>query len=1296
MMYPRLRILVCSACLLAVGLLPAASAWAQVASNAADLAGVVTDPSGSRIPGATVTVRSLATNQTRIVTTDADGAYNVLALPPGKYEVTVEAAGFDTLRNPELELQIGSRSTYNIELRVRTGQETVVVTADSVLIETQRTAVTETISARKIENLPINQRDYLNFTLLTSNAARDSAPSIGAAPTSGLNFGGQRGRSNQVSVDGADATDNSVNGVRATVSQEAVQEFQLITNSYNPEFGRASGAIINIVTKGGANDLHGNIFGFIRNKEFDADNPFSTVADPAFTRFQGGFTIGGPITRDRTFYFLSYERRQRREEGFSSIGQDNFGLVAADFSPFIPVPVLVTPEQEQFVNGTLATAAQIAPIDPVTAAQLTQVAVGYAALVGTWSFTALNGVNPGFLDALLGVPLGGTPTFFDGIPLPASYTSLNALRGNYPLTEDTDFYSARIDHQWNENNNFFIRGSATPSDITGIQVNAQNQTFGQNSFSRSSEQFVRDWSVVAQNVTAGSSSVNEARVQVARRGLSYTPASFPGGTGEALGGEGPGVNIGGFAFFGREPFARVDRVERRYQFTDNFTLQRGSHTYKFGGDLNYIQIRPRLASKQVFELNFGAVINFGALGASSSVIPVAAAIDPALAAALEALGAPPIIAVQSYGFGVPSTFIQGIGDSFSSINNTAFAFYAQDSWRITPNITLNYGIRWDGERTPILPAFNDLTAQSEAELGVTEGIPRDWDNWAPRVGLAWAPGSDGRTVVRAAYGLFYDHPLLAVAFNADTADGAQSTQQILFGGSPCSPALSVTVNPACLNATNVFRGTLNAPASFGYLPSEQRFNAFPPDSLNSIFVNQNFCAASDATRQCALGFPISILPWTLPVAADFEYGYAQQWNLTFEREIVPDFSVSVAYLGVKGTHLNRPRNINVADPAILVANLDVALQSGLLPAGSDPRQVQLPAIDPSTGTPFAPNSCVNTAGGGSVVLTIPGVFGAGFDVANCGLGLVAPVGFIGSAAAFNFFRPTGPNFALTGGIGVPDAAILQVAALAGYPTGPGFFVPFSDVNQQESTGSSIYHGMTVNMRKRYSNHYEFLASYTWSHAIDDSTDLQTLLNPQDNSRPDLERANSTFDLRQRFVFSAVFESPYSQSDDGALQKFLANWTISPIFEASSGRPFTVLTGADVNLDFGANTERPSLAAGAGTVSSPFLPGVAFGPQSVCPATSTVRTLPFGCSGNLGRNTFTRPNIYILDLRVSRKIDFNERWNLELMADIFNMFNRFNVADVNPLCDPIGGRCIAGQPTAAFDARQIQFGVKLRW
>src|SRR5882672_5902586 len=304
-------------------------AFAQgVASG--DLHVTVRDPKGSMVSSATVTVRDVAKGLERTGTADGQGGYSVRLLPPGVYSVTVEAAGFTKAEANGVSITVGQMAELPVALTIASGKEVVEVSAEAALVETSRTSSTDTIGQRRIENLPINGRNYINFTLTDSRVVRDNAPNTGAAPTSGLNMSGQRARSNLVNVDGADATDNSVNGVRSTVSQEAVQEFQIITNNYEPEYGRASGGVVNIITRSGSNEFHGDVFGYLRNRNFQAVNPFSTVSNPAFTRVQAGTAFGGPIKKDKTFYYFSYEVTRRHETGFSSIGQGNFGLTPFD------------------------------------------------------------------------------------------------------------------------------------------------------------------------------------------------------------------------------------------------------------------------------------------------------------------------------------------------------------------------------------------------------------------------------------------------------------------------------------------------------------------------------------------------------------------------------------------------------------------------------------------------------------------------------------------------------------------------------------------------------------------------------------------------------------------------------------------------------------------------------------------------------------------------------------------------------------------------------------------------------
>jgi len=300
----------------------ATMASAQV--NTATLSGTVSDPQGLPVKGAKVTVTNAGTGAQRTSITDDEGRYNLVGLPPGQYKMNVDGgANFTVYENASVVLTVGESATFDPRLEPQRHEANGhSIGGNCANRNTEDRGVTNSCAAA--DRQPANQWTKLHqfhVDKLADQPRRRS--SIGAAPTSGLNVGGQRARSNMVSVDGADAVDNSVNGIRATVSQEAVQEFQLILSNYNAEYGRAMGGVVNIVTKGGSNDVHGNVFGFLRNKAFQARNSFSVEVDPvtgavnpvkqAYTRVQAGATIGGPIVKDKTFYFFSYETTRRQE-----------------------------------------------------------------------------------------------------------------------------------------------------------------------------------------------------------------------------------------------------------------------------------------------------------------------------------------------------------------------------------------------------------------------------------------------------------------------------------------------------------------------------------------------------------------------------------------------------------------------------------------------------------------------------------------------------------------------------------------------------------------------------------------------------------------------------------------------------------------------------------------------------------------------------------------------------------------------------------------------------------------------
>jgi Carboxypeptidase regulatory-like domain/TonB dependent receptor len=1299
-------VILCVAILLGVS-----SAVAQV--NTATLSGNVIDPQGLAVRGAKVTVTLLATGSARSVNVDDSGHYTLVGLVPGIYKLRVDsAANFAPYERPSLQLTVGEQATANVTLQLGTQTQTVTVTTETAPIEVTRSESSQTVDERQIDNLPINGRNYINFTLINSQTTRDVSPTIGPAPNSGLNISGARARSNMISVDGADAVDNSVNGIRSTVSQEDVQEFQMILSNYNAEYGRATGGVVNIVTKSGSNDFHGDVFGYLRNKSFQARNPFSGQVDSngdlvpskqAYTRVQAGATFGGALKKDKTFYFFSYEYTQREETGFSSIGASNFGLQTVNLptSATTALPVQLTADQAAAVQTLLATG------NPV----LQNLAMNYGVLLGSGSSVAVNKLDYGLVskNATGGIvnpgpgqqfplpvtcPLGatvGTVTcssfpvgakYSYGVAgLPASYVGLASIRGNFPVMEKTSLWSARLDQRWNNRNTSFIRVGVSPSEVTGIEATSQNQVFGQNAGSRTGETHYRDVNATFQHDTIlNDTAFNEFRFQFARRGLHFGYSPLDGGSNI-------GVNIPGYAYFGREPYSTVDRIERRFEFTDNVTLTRGRHTFKLGADANVIQLRS--AKQQIFELDFGGVVNFGGLPVSSLSNGKIPDVVPGLGLAL-----PGATALQAYGFGIPQTYIQGIGQSNQPFDNLPFGFFAQDTWRVTRKFTLNYGVRYDVEISPLFAPATAINAAAEKELGVVEGIPRDYHNVAPRIGFAWDPMGDGKTVVRAGYGLFYDHPLLAIAFDSVTADGGRSVQLISPGGTPSACGLVTLAcglnssgnsldTPNNLNGSSIFQGALNALPSMFYNANQQRFD---PTNANSIFANQNYLTA---------GFPLPILPFTLPVAKNFQYGYAQQVNLTVERVLAGTWKMSVGYQGTRGLHLNRPVDINSTDPVLLTNNLQYADAAGL--GFSNPLTVALPTAN----VPSSSTTCgLNVTPTATMPFLTPGVLGI---LTNCPSTIPLNNRFVSTPAFFNYFRKSGPNpsFAgLAGGFGNMQA----LAQIAGYPVG-GVPVPFNSVDTQQSDAASWYNSLTVNLQKSFSRHFTMLSSYTWSHSIDNGTDLQSTLEPADSRFPNLERSNSVNDQRHRWVTSGVFQTSPHRGGDSFVQSFLSDFTLAPLVELSSGRPFNVITGEDTRLDLGASQIRPSLSvAGApGATTSPFIPGVVFGPPTVCltnakqPFAIPGITPPLGCTGDLGRNKFTMPYFFQFDLRVSKGISFGERFRLDLIADAFNLFNHTNIGAVNQLCDPLAGSsCTAGQPTAAYDARQFQFALKLNW
>ena len=1248
-MKPMLRCLVQIAVLLLISQLALGQG-----SATGDLHVTVKDPKGNVVTNATVRVKDVAKGVERAGSSDGEGGYSVRQLAPGTYTVVVDAPGFAGVEAANVSITVGQMAELPIGLNVATGKEVVEVTSEAELVETSRTSTTDTIGERKIEDLPINGRNYIQFTLTDSQVVRDNAPSLGgAAPTSGLNMSGQRGRSNLVNVDGADATDNSVNGVRSTLSQEAVQEFQIITNSYAAEYGRASGGVVNIITKSGTNAFHGDIFGYLRNRNFQAVNPFSTTSNPAYTRAQAGAAFGGPIKKDKTYFYFGYEVTRRHETGFSSIGNDcmqSGGAACFGLTQFAPLggDAYLSGDQISFLTNPAVVALE--ELSPAYAGEVQ----AYTFLAAASSGQAINGAWPlAFTGGNAGI--GGFPTTCSSPGtcfVPGSYQSLASQEGNFPVFEGTSLYSLHLDHNISNNNRLSLSLHASPSTVTGIEVSGQDQPFGQNAYSRTSQTTYRDVTGIARDAwTIGNNRVNEFTFQYARRGYEYFyNTQIPGGSD-------PAVNIPGYAYFGREPYSYIKRVEQRYQFKDNFAWSIGRHETKFGGDFNYLPL------SATFTVNYGGVYDIASIPASE--VALFGFVNPAPGEVPDFPGLSP---VQAYGAGLPSDYIQGLGSPTDSFRNIAIGVFWQDSWRARHNLTINYGVRYDVEPAPQFKPPQGLAEPAYGILGLQKGIQTDKNNFQPRIGVAWDPKGDGKSVWRASFGMFYDHPLLGLYFLGDASDGS-SSGQLAFGGTGlCQNGPG---DPSNLNAWPIFQGILTSPqcapsananviSLLNYNPNQQRFSCATGDPTcgvtapaDSLFLNQNYLNPSSF-------LPLGFQPFGYPQAKGFVYAYSEQANLTYEHDLGGGYALSLAYNFNGGRHLNRPINANTIRGDLMLENYGTALAEGA-----------------SFASPFAMSGC-----------SAPG----------------APAPWVDSAIT-NFFRPGGLNPSVAGAYLAQGPAGAYCVGLAQQIIGniPGFntacdpstftgCVPFGDMDANYSNGSSVYHGLTANLRKRFSQHYEFLASYTWSHAIDDSTDLQSTTTPQDSYFPGHDRSTSLFDERHRFVFSGVYQSG-KLSGAGFARKFFSDWTVAPLIEFGSGRPYNIITGNDDNLQLSSLTGRPNTfenpvctASGFLPISSKASPTGVF--QEPCPQgfDGTLTSL----DGNLGRNAGVQPWTVFDDLRVSRRVSFGERYSMDLIADMFNIANVYNVAAVSPLYTN------AGQATAAYDPRQFQFALKLNW
>ncbi|MBO0857626.1 MAG: TonB-dependent receptor [Chloracidobacterium sp.] len=781
------------------------TALAQASSSTAELRGQVTDANGAVITNARLTLTDVVKGSSRSATSDSEGNYVFLGLLPSSYDLKVEAQGFGT-NTTRLELTVGQQANIPFKLAAGKVEIQVDVAAGAEVVEAGRSEQASTVDARQITDLPINRRNFLDYALLTpgvadaDNIADSSDYRVAQTPQSGLSFGGNNGRGNMVQIDGAE-TLNGSGGVQATLSQEAVQEFQVVRNSYSAEFGGASGGVVNIVSKSGGNGFHGGAFGLFRDKAFDARNAFDFTPNgkSPFNRQQYGGSFGGPLRQNKTFFFTAIERLSQTRTSFINL--------LSDPSIFQP-----TPSQNALLNF----------------------------LSGVQPFAPLAAGLRGALTTTAAVYPGTTQLFTNA-------------SGQFPFDESQIQFSARLDHNFSERSSGYLRFNVTDSDFGNQAAGALTAV------SRGRDVTGFNGGVVAShNYQFSPTAFNELKLQ-----YSYTRGGFfPNDP------FGPEINIEGFGNFGRDIFLPSETIERHYDVYDNFSKIYGNHTIKFGGSMFFNRITT--VSETFFggRFDFGAAIPLGNIIASSAgqmtltqLTQFLRANQPSLLPALSA----PINALQSFNLGLPIVYQEGFGDAGANSWTNRYGLYVQDTWKLRPNFTLNYGLRY---------AINDEPFF----------VPTSKKDVQPRAGFSWDPWGDGKTVIRGGAGIFTGFLNNAVA---------NVTTELSGMGDPGN----INIVLATANSN-----TVGLPTSF------QIYQTL----LKNGVIGQRAITLADVSAA-----PLNINPRPgAPLEVRFRLGpnyrnpTTYQASFGVQRDLGAGISLDLSYLYTRGLHIARNRDIN--------------------------------------------------------------------------------------------------------------------------------------------------------------------------------------------------------------------------------------------------------------------------------------------------------------------------------------------------------------------------------------------------
>ncbi len=1225
------------------------------------ITGHVTDATDAAIAQVKVTLVNEATGATRDTPTNGTGDFSFVQVPVGTYRVEFDLTGFKKNVRRGVSLDINQVLSLNMVLQVGETREVVDVTSEAPLVDTTSTQLGTVVNDRAIAQLPLNQRDTYQFLSLQPGVQSQVGADlyVGSDNAGSVSVNGGRGRANNFNVNGGDANDLFANLPTVQPSPDSVQEFRIVTNTFDAEYGRNSGSVVNVVTKSGTNQFHGNFYEFLRNKVLNAQGFFDS-SKASFIQNQFGATFGGPIKQDKTFFFGSYEgRRVRQGQSGDTVtvptGDERNGTFAGSFDGAI---------QDRFV------------------AQALQGRAGCEGAINAAGGSIPDPGDPGNYDAnpipwatLFPTDVSGNTTIPVACQDPVAVDLMNKyVPQSDPNTglfqavltgrDRQDQATVRFDHRINDSqnfsayyyfsdedlfnpfNNFQAAGANVPGFGGAIQqrfqqynlthtwtlsnslVNEFHFTYmreaqGTNGHSEHTDLVTNSCSSSLQSICFTGVSDSSAINGLNRPRLGITPGLGPGREGV------PDISVSGGFTIGNNFEGELPQVGNSFQWTDNITKTLGNHTLKFGGDVR----RMRFDQTLYFEVN-GYSQYFG--GGPN---------DPGFSGNL----------YPNYLLGLVDQYQQGAAQQ-ENVRTTSLYLFGQDSWKIRPSLTLNYGLRWElntpltdighhvqtfrpGQVTSTYPCevspygasllgSTDCTSAFPTGLvvpgdkGIPAGLTQTYYNaFAPRIGIAYSPWASGKTSIRAGWGMFYNpiEQLVLEQFSAEPPFGGSTLLFNTFFNTPflgqSGSANPNPFNPAGGALTGIQRPIPGQPVDWSTFRPILLFGEFPKNLRSQ---------------------------------------YSVQYNLSFQTELAKDMLFQLSYVGSQGHRLLATTDLNAGNPQTC---LDIIAIDGSCDIfGEDsPYSLTVPAgmkftfPDGSTITPTA-DTPINLVG------LRP------FSSPNC--------------------KPLDTNFATNG------------CPADGVPV-------FSNIFQQGTFANSSYNSLQANLEKRFSYGLQLQAAYTFSKSLDQASSFEDIVNP---FNPGLSRSLSLFDARHRFVLSYYYELPVPKYF-GAKGKLLNGWAVSGITQFQSGFPIHIQSFNDTELtgsiDFSAagtpdlsgvfktkNAHTTGCALGTGPTSGTPTPCDPINNQQFDP--NQFSDAQLGSFGNAKRTLCCGPGLNNSDVSVQKTTQLSESKKLEFRWDIFNLANhpKFFNPDGNITDGSDFGRIFRAGPP-----RLMQFALK---